>query len=224
MRDYLNLTDSDFDNFFKKLIEYTDEKCDGPTPKWTHIPAESRADLKSVYAVWSTSYAKTIGPHTPVDTEAKNEAKAEGKAKIRPFVNLFLRGEQPAVTDMDRMAMSIPNRDKTPTHHPVPDIKPETETIPSGKGRHTVVAVNPHAQNKKKPPLVTGVAFAHRVRSADEPAIAPQDMPSDFQVKATREFQWTEDLYGKTVDYATAYENAGGKRGPWSDVVSMIIS
>jgi hypothetical protein len=222
--DYLNLSDGYFDDVFKVIIEYTDKKCEGATPEWTHIPAERRTELKTAYAVWAAAYVKTIGPHTPVDTEAKNEAKAEAKAKIRPFVNLFLREEQPAVTDMDRTAMSIPNRDKTPTPHPAPDIKPETEAVPSGKGKHTVIAMNPHTKNKKKPSLVTGVAFAHRTRNADEPKIAAQDMPSDFQVKTTRDFQWTEDLYGKVVDYATAYENEGGKRGPWSDVVSLIIT
>ncbi|MDR2418051.1 MAG: hypothetical protein LBD79_03250 [Treponema sp.] len=224
MQDYLTLTDSDFDKFFKVFIKYTDEKCEGSPPEWTHIPATTRADLKTLYTAWSTAYAKTIEPHTPVDTKAKNEAKDEAKAKIRPFVNLYLREDQPAVTDIDRTAMGIPNKDKTPTHHPVPDIKPETEAVPSGKGRHTVIAMNPQAKNKKKPPLVTGVAFAHRVRSSDEAKVPAQDMPSDFQVKTTREFQWTEDLYGKIADYATAYENEGGKRGPWSDVVSVIIA
>jgi hypothetical protein len=49
---------------------------------------------------------------TPVDTEAKNDAKEE----IRPFVNQYLRF--PPVTDEDRTAMNIPNHDTKPT--PVP--------------------------------------------------------------------------------------------------------
>jgi hypothetical protein len=224
MQDYLNLSDTNFDKFFKRIINYTDMKCDGDNPEWTHIPLSYRADLKSSYAVWAAAYAKTLVPHTPVDTQAKNEAKLAGKAKIRPFVNLFLREDQPAVTDMDRTAIGVPNKDKNQTPHPVPDLKPETEAVPSGKGKHTVVAINPSARNKKKPALVSGVAFAHRVRNIDEPKIMAEDMPSDFQVKTTRDFQWSEELYGKIVDYATAYENSGGKRGPWSDVVSVIIA
>jgi hypothetical protein len=50
-----------------------------------------------------TAYAKTLVPHTPVDTEAKNESEAKGK--IRPFVNVYLREDQPAVTDIDRTVM-----------------------------------------------------------------------------------------------------------------------
>jgi hypothetical protein len=49
-------------------------------------------------------------------------------------------------------------------------------------------------------------------------------MPSEFQVGAERSFQWTEEGYGRVADYATAYENGGGRRGPWSDVVSVIIA
>jgi hypothetical protein len=49
-------------------------------------------------------------------------------------------------------------------------------------------------------------------------------MPSVFQTGTVRNFQWAEEDYGKVADYATAYENDGGKRGPWSDVVSVIIA
>jgi hypothetical protein len=224
MRDYLNLSDYEFNKLFKNVIDYTDEKCEGSPPKWTHIPAADRAVLKSVYAVWSEAYEKTKGPHTQVDTEVKNAAKAEAKAKLRPFVNLFLREEQTAVKDADRTAMGIPNKDKTPTHRPAPDVKPDTDAVPSGRGRHTVTAMNPHTKNAKKPDLVSGIAFAHRVRDQGEAKVQANDMPSDFQVKSTRDFQWPEEFYGKVADYATAYENEGGKRGPWSDVVSVIIA
>ena len=159
-----------------------------------------------------------------MDTEAKNEAKAAAREKIRPFVNIYLREDQSAVTDMDRTAMSIPNRDRIPSAHPVPDIKPDTEAVPSGKGKHTVRALNPQSGDHKRPDLVKGVAFAHRVRGAEEPKNAADDMPSEFQAKTVKEFQWPEADYGKVCDYATAYENEGGKRGPWSDVVSVIIA
>lgn len=167
---------------------------------------------------------KTIGPHTTVDTEGKNEAKSAAKAIIRPFANLYLREDQPAVSDMDRIAIGIPNKDKKPSPHPVPDIKPETEATPVGKGKHRITALNPQGMNKKKPPKVKGVSFARRVRNADAPPSAADDMPSVFQVSAVKEFQYGESDYGKVCDYACVYENEGGKRGPWSDVVSVIIT
>jgi hypothetical protein len=223
-RDYLDLVDNDFDNFFNGLIQYVTQKCGGHFPEWTHIPSEPREELSAMFTVWHNAYETTIGQHTPLDTEAKNKTKTAAKAKIRPFVNVYLREGQPAVTDLDRTAMRIPNKDTTPTHHPVPHIKPETEAVPSGRGKHTITVLNPETKNKKKPSLVKGVAFAYKVRNADHPKYNAEDMPSTFQIKTVRDFQWTEADYGKVCDYAAAYENETGQRGPWSDVTSLIIT
>jgi len=224
MKDYLDLTDSDFDAFFKRLNQTLARKCEGSPPEWTHIPAEERAKLAGAYDLWSAAYTKTLVPHSKLETEAKNKAREAGKKLIRPFVNRFLREDWPEVTNMDRAEIGIPNKDKISTPHPVPGIKPETGAIPTGKGKHTVTAINPEGQSKKRPALVKGVAFAHKLREAGEPKAVAKEMPSVFQTGTVRDFQWAEEDYGKVADYATAYENDGGKRGPWSDVVSVIIA
>ena len=82
--------------------------------------------------------------------------------------------------------MGLPLRDTIPTRRPAPDIRPETEGEPAGKGAHRVTAVNPHTQNKDKPPLVSGVAYAKRVRGADEPKSRAEDMPSEYQSGTSR--------------------------------------
>jgi hypothetical protein len=51
-----------------------------------------------------------------------------------------------------------------------------------------------------------------------------EDMPSVYQTAAVKNFQWDAEVYGKAVDYLCAYENEGGKRGPWSDVASLIVT
>ena len=111
----------------------------------------------------------------------------------------------------------------TPSHHPAPDIRLETEGEPVGKGAHQVTTVNPQTQNRDKPHLVSGVAYARRVRGADEPVSRAEDMPSEYQTAASRTYQYTEQDYGKVADYATAYENSTGHRGPWSNVTSLLI-
>lgn len=74
-----------------------------------------------------------------------------------------------------------------------------------------VTAIDPLTRNKHKPEFVHGVAFAHKVRSADEPKALAELMPSDFQTGAVKSSQWAESDYGKVADYATAYENTGFK-------------
>ena len=125
---------------------------------------------------------------------------------------------------MDRAAMNIPNRDVIPTPHPVPPVKPVAEGKPSGRGRHTVTAINPLTDSKKKPGLVSGVAFASRKRLPADPVSAAADMPSVYQISPSRDFQWEEADYNQVVDYAVAYENEHGGRGAWSDVITLVIT
>jgi hypothetical protein len=224
LSDYLSLDDAGFDVSFQNLINYVDAKTSGTSPVWPHIPSEESQTLTDTFSLWHDPYVKTLVPHTPVDTKAKNEAKKAAKTVIRSFVNRFLREDWAVVTDMDRDAIGVPTRDKIPTHHPMPTVKPEIDAAPSSQGKHTVTAINPQNQTKRKPVRVKGVAFAHKVRDAAEPKFKASDMPSAFQASAVKNFQWPEEDYGKVVDYAVAYENAGGQRGPWSNVASVIIT
>jgi hypothetical protein len=161
--------------------------------------------------------------HGKIDTFNKNEAKKVLVAALRTYIQGFIM-RNPKVTNEDRENMNLPVRDTEPTPHPVPDITPVTEAVPSGSRKHTVTAINPDTRTKQKPPLVKGVSFAHRIRAADAPPSRADDMPSDFQTGATRDFYYTEADLGRVVDYATAYENEGARRGPWSNVVSVIIA
>jgi hypothetical protein len=180
--------------------------------------------LEAPIAAYKTALTAYQDPnHGKIDTLNKNETKKTLDSALRTYIQGFT-ARNPAVTDEDRERMGLPLRDTTPTHHPEPDVKPVAEAAPSGKGRHTVTALNPQTGNKKKPPLVKGVAFAHRVRSAEEKPAAAEDMPSVFQTATVKNFQWGAEVYGKAVDYACAYENKGGKRGPWSDVASLIVT
>jgi hypothetical protein len=216
--DYIPWKDEDLlvfaENFYAyALANYT---------RW-QVPSP-QAYLEAPIAAYKTALAAYQEPnHGKIDTLNKNETKKTLDSALRTYIQGFI-ARNPLVTDEDRERMGLPLRDTVPSPHPEPDIKPEIEALPSGKGKHTVTALNPQTGNKRKPPLVTGVAFAHRVRGPEEKPLAAAEMPSVYQTAAVKNFQWGEDLYGKVVDYACAYENEGGKRGPWSDVASLIIT
>jgi hypothetical protein len=222
-KDYLALSDNDFEQFFKGLNSYVTQKCVGSS-EWTHIPEAEIAELKTAYDDWSAAYEKTLTPHTPIDTKFKNQTKSAAKSKIRPFVNIYLRKDQKVVKDIDRSSMSIPNKDGTRNRYPIPVVKPGTDVVPFGRGQHKVAVINPESENNKRPDMVKGVVFAYRVRGINDPKASPEDMPSVSHVKPVHLFQWKESDYGKICDYASAYENGSNKRGPWSDVASMIIA
>jgi hypothetical protein len=221
---YIPRRNADFDLWFKNICQYVTAKTSGSPPEWTHIPPAETAKLNAAYTDWYAAYSATFGPHSQVENLAKDEARVHAEAVIRPFVKLYLKEEQPAVTDMDRAAMNIHNRDTNPTRHPVPGVKPVAEGEPAGRGKHIITAINPETGSKKKPDLVSGVAFAHRKRGTGEPKAHAGDMPSRYQASPVKEFQWEESDYGMAVDYAAAYENEHGGRGAWSDVITLIIT
>jgi hypothetical protein len=218
LRDYIPKNDEDLLAFVKTLYAYALLHF----LRWL-IPSPQTFLEAFITAFESALRAYQDPNHGKIDTLNKNEAKKTLIAALRTYIQGFII-RNPEVTDEDKERMDLPLRDPTPTPHPKPDLKPETEAVPSGKGKHTVTALNPQTGNKHKPPLVSGVAFAHKIRNMNDPKALAEDMPSEFQTSPVRDFQWGEELYGKVVDYACAYENEGGKRGPWSDVANLIIS
>jgi arylamine N-acetyltransferase len=95
------------------LTGYVDGKTTGASPAWSHIPAAKVTDLKQRNTDWHTAYAKTLGPHTSVDMEAKNDARHVAEAFARQFVAQYLKFDP--ITNEDRTAMNLHNRDTTHT-------------------------------------------------------------------------------------------------------------
>ncbi|GHU82475.1 hypothetical protein FACS189468_6730 [Spirochaetia bacterium] len=93
------------------MTSYVDGKTTGASPAWTHIPAAKVTDLKQRNTDWHTAYAKTLRPHTSVDTEAKSDARSAAEAFARQFVQQYLKFDP--VTNEDRTAMNLHNRDTT---------------------------------------------------------------------------------------------------------------
>ncbi len=217
-RDYIPNSDADLAVFAKNLCDYALANC----KRWG-VPSPKEM-LEVQIAAFETALAAFNNPnHGKVDTANKNNAKSSLTRALRTYIQGFI-ARNPGVTDEDKEKMSLPLRDRTPSAHPVPDVRPEAASVPSGKGMHTVTVINPRTKNKEKPELVTGVAFARRIRKQDDPVSLADDMPSAFQASTVKAFQYTEADYGKVVDYAAAYENGSGKRGPWSNVTSLLIS
>jgi hypothetical protein len=187
------------------------------------VPAQTVTDLTAAKTAAAAKLAEAESPQrNPIITAECKAAFDDMEAKMRDMKKRYFL--KPPLEDADFVSLSLPVPDRIPTPHPVPSLKPDTDATPSGKGKHTVTAINPETEDKKKPDLVTGVAFASRVRNASDPRAQAEDMPSEYQTSTVKVFQYPEADYGKVADYATAYEAGGGKRGPWSDVVSEIIA
>jgi hypothetical protein len=219
-KDYLALNDAVFDKWFKFMIQYVNVKCTGATPEWTHIPQAVRTALADAYAAWYTAYANTIGPHTPVDTEAKNDAKKAAKAAVRPFVNQYLRF--PPVTDEDRTAMGIPNRDPTRTPIGKPKTKPVFNVQVKGARSLTLPFHDEGTTSRAIPYGMSGAVISSGI--FDSPPANQKQLASTVLATASPHvLEFEEEDRGKRVYIAMQWQNERGVRGNYTDMQSAII-
>jgi hypothetical protein len=231
MPDYIPNNDAEFDDFFKFMNRYVAEKCDGENPPWTHIPASARQAMVAADTAWSGAYDKTKGPHTPVDTEAKNDAKSAAKAVIRPFVNQYLRF--PPVTNEDRTAMGVPNRDNIPTPVPKPAAQPEADLVFPGIHLVELHKIRPVTGSTSDPRSDYGVRIHYGILDAATvkgriaaPPRTGDDLPhSVFTRRKKHRFDFDGNS-GKTVYFCLRYENGkGGEegQGPFGPILNAVI-
>jgi hypothetical protein len=88
---YIPRNDAKFDAWFNHLVEYVLAKVLAAAPVWMHIPKAEAEKLAASCTSWQAAYEAVIGPHTPVDTEAKNDAKKAAVKGNQAFVNQYLR-------------------------------------------------------------------------------------------------------------------------------------
>jgi hypothetical protein len=219
-KDYIPSKDAVFDGWFKFMNQYVAQKCGGSTPAWTHIPQAARTVLTDAYAAWYTAYVNTIGPHTPVDTEAKNDDKKAAKALIRPFVNQYLRF--PPVTDEDRTAMGIPNRDRKPTPVPKPGDIPEV-AVRTPKPRVLQFPFRREGMKRwGKPGNVHGLELKW-LFAGEPPENLERQGHSEFSTKSPLELVFEEPERGKKFYFIVRWETNAMKKGDWSEIYSAIV-
>jgi hypothetical protein len=216
--DYIPSGDAGFDIFFNNLVGYVSQKTGGNAPEWTHIPSDARAALQEARDPWEAAYGPVKVPHTPVQTEAKNDAKKAAKALIRPFVNQYLR--YPPVTNEDRTAMNIPNKDTVPTPVPPPQAQAEADiTFP---GVHLVELANirvvkcstaPETRSDYGVRIYFGCSGPatekYKFRLSGEPGTG-SDLPYSVFTRRKKERFDFDGESGKTVYFCLRYENSKG--------------
>jgi hypothetical protein len=163
------------------------------------------------------------GDDSSVNLLAKNEAKKAAVAVMRDFAKSSVRFN-PKMTDADRLVLGIRPADTTPTNHPVPTSQPDTDVLPTTNHyEHKVRALNHALGDTSKPADAYGVRYAWQV-GGERPA-SGEDLPkTKFTRRTTYVVGHTEADKGKTVWYATCYENGRGDPGRWSPVTDAVIA
>jgi hypothetical protein len=235
-KSFIPYSDAAYDKFFKNICQYVNQKTSGQDPEWTHIPAAEITALNAAYAAWYTAYAKTLKPHTPAETAAKNKAKADSRKVLSRFIQVWIRGFPEVVTVEDLKNMGIPPIDPTRTPVPPPEAQPEADlTFP---GIHTVELRNIRTvagTGGGDPRSDWGVRIHYGILDPANPTgrhripappLTGEDLPhSTFTHKRKHRFDFDGDS-GRTVYFSLKYENAkGGEKGegPYGPILSATI-
>ncbi|MDR0599740.1 MAG: hypothetical protein LBG84_06640 [Treponema sp.] len=222
-KDFVPDRDAEFDGWLANLTGYVEGKTGGPAPGWTHIPAAKVAELKQRDADWRTAFARTTGPHTPVDTEAKNDARRAAEGFVRPFVAQYLKFEP--VTNEDRTAMRLHNRDTT--HSSIE--RPGTRALIAGLralGGFQVEARfhDEAAPDRRARPYGTNGCLLNYV-------LAPEKVMDYAKLKDTALMTHSPfvlslgpEAEGRFLSCAARWQSERGELGPWGDIQHVVVS
>ena len=214
--DYVPQNAAQFNVFMRNLIDYVKSKQE----EWVHIPEDRFDELVDAYLIFETAFEAAFGPHTSVQTQARREAQALTTRLLRAFVNQFLRF--PPVTDVDRIEMGIPNRDKIRTPHiDVPEMVDFVIHLSSIRELVVEFWIQGEAR-MAKPEGYDGAVIIWGVR--DTPPASQRELTHHILASRTPfTLRFDETERGKTVFVALAWQNERGILGQWSEFRSAII-
>jgi hypothetical protein len=219
-KEYIPDNDAKFDAWVKNFLRYILGKMSGSTPAWTHIPQAVIDLLNDLYAVWYLAYGKTVVPHLPPETEAKNDAKKALKKAVRACVNQYLRFAP--VTDEDRTAMGIPNHDSTRTPIGTPETVPVYNVVIKGIRKITITFHDEDTESHAIPYGMNGAIVSWKV--SDAPVTDPKLFDrTELATKSPAVIHFEEADRGKTASIALQWQNEKGDRGDFSEVEKAIV-
>jgi hypothetical protein len=177
--------------------------------------------LLAAFDVWHTAYEAVLKPHTPVDTEAKNEARKAAEAVIRPFKRRYL--DDPPVTNEDRVAMELPVHDGTRTPDKAPETLPEADADSSVIRQLGIHFRDWGAKNRAKPHGVHGAEIRWNIQDGEPSDIEAELVHSDFDTASPFTLVFGEADRGKRVYFALRWESVTNLKGGWSEIYSAIV-
>jgi hypothetical protein len=204
--------DAEFDGWLANLTGYVDAKTTGGT--WTHIPAVKVTDLKQHTADWHAAFVKTLGPHTSVDTEEKNDRRRAAEGFVRPFIQQYLKFDP--VTNEDRTAMNLHNKDTT--HSNIG--KPATRALMTGLKTLGGFRVEIRFQDEAAPdshaiPYGMNGCLLNYTVEADKIADYAPLKDTCLMTRSPFVLDLPPEAEGKFLSCAVRWQNERGGLGPW---------
>jgi hypothetical protein len=219
-------SDEGFDKRFLLITHVVGQKTmGGDAAEWKHIPAEKVQELQAAYNAWCAAFAKTVGPHTSVETAEKNAARAASEPVLRKFIQQFLYNADDAVSNADLERMELPIHDHIYTRHGRPEEHVELETRPHDAAEIRIDYRCMETSSKAKPHVsYKGLVLYRKVLEDDEPVPTPEQVQSSRLITHSPHIEhFDNSLRGRWVAFSAAWENGSGEEGVRCPCVVAII-
>jgi hypothetical protein len=187
-----------------------------PQGQWLNAQLPNRVAYTAAYNNWFDPSERT-----PNKTIKLTEAEEAFKPMYRELYTGFLKNN-PLVTDEDLNSMGLPQR-STGGRHPAPI----ATTVPWTKAitallRHVSFDYGGSETSKAKPAGQHGMELIWEI-APEKPHSIHGLTHSAFDTHTPITLEFEEEERGKTLWYAVRWENTRGEKGPWSEIMSVVI-
>jgi hypothetical protein len=176
----------------------------------------------SARAAWHTAYQKTFGAHTPVETEAKNDARKAATAVVRPFIAQYLMF--PPVTNEDRTVMGVHNKDTHPSSIGEPKTRPVITDIRALGGFQVKIWFQDEAtpESRAIPYGCNGclLCFTWGKEKATHVSLLNQ---TQLMTHSPFTHTFPPEAQASFLSCATRWQNEKGELGLWSNIHYVVI-
>jgi hypothetical protein len=185
--------------------------------------AENITALGTAVSAWQTA----LTAHQTAQATARQRTLEKDAA--RQTLEEFLRAQirklnaNPNLTDAQRAALGLTVPDPEPTPVGPPATRPVIQVSMSGRLQHTVGFMEEGIPARRAKPA--GVRGAQVWCKVGEPPVDPDDfrfLAEDTRTPYVATFEAAES--GKMAYYQLRWVNPRGEVGPWSEVVSAMIT
>jgi hypothetical protein len=164
--------------------------------------------------------ADNEGTRTKVTVKEKNDARTLFEGNIRQTVKEYLTNNH-LMTDAIRDLLGLPIPDTKPTPAPAATTYPWTKAL-TAVIREVGFDYGSSETSKAKPAGQHGMELASVIADT-KPAEVDELIHSSFSTHTPLVLNFKESERGKTLWYAVRWENTRGIKGPWSEIMSVVI-
>ena len=217
-RNYIPASDSAFYDFGKIVIEYAGQNHE----RWgAKAPT---TEIKDTFEKFQTALQKCLEPNCgSLDRRDKNVLKAKLEKLLRDYIQGHI-ARNVDVTETDKVAMSLPVYDRTPTSVAAPTAQAAIEISYPGIAQ-LLLQIKPISGMTYDPKANYGCRIYFDVYADNQtPPASGEDLRQSIFTRHKKElFTFRPGDSRKIAYFCVRYENSKGVAGPWGPMVSANI-